>query len=104
MIFISARIVVDPANIERFIEAAQLIVEPTRQEKGCNLYSFARDICQHNAVWVSEEWASEADLEAHLKTDHINAFMAKIPAMNLLSMDAKKYQIASVAAMNAPEA
>lgn len=104
MIFINARIVVDPANIERFIEAAQLIVEPTRQEKGCNVYSFARDICQHNAVWISEEWESEEDLDAHLKTAHISAFVAKIPGMNLLSMDAKKYQIASVAPMNAPEA
>ena len=104
MIFISARIVMDPAHTETFIQAAQAIVEPTCQEKGCNLYSFARDITDKDTIWVSEEWETEADLDAHLKTDHIAMFMGQLAHMNLLSMDAKKYQIASVGPMVAPEA
>lgn len=103
MLFISARLEIDPAHADAYIAAAEAIVAPTRAEKGCNVYAFSRDIVDSNIVWISEEWDSEEDLMAHLSTPHIADFLKKTQAFNILSMDARKYEIASVSPMGVPE-
>ena len=38
-------------------------------------YGIAVDVTDPCVVWVSEQWASQAHLDAHLKTAHVAAFL-----------------------------
>lgn len=56
---------------EKFETAFAKALKATRKEKGCLSYDLNRGA--DNAYQVYERWKSVADLEAHLKTDHIKA-------------------------------
>ena len=53
----------------------------TRMEKGCISYDLNRDADDAGRYLVYERWKSLAALEAHLKTDHIKALLADLPAL-----------------------
>lgn len=61
---------------ERAAELKQLLtglIEPTRNEEGCLRY----DICESEdgAVLVYEVWQSKADLDRHMASPHMTAFI-----------------------------
>ena len=103
MIAISARIEMDPADADAFAAEAAAITEQTRAEKGCLRYAFAREVGSAHVLWVAEEWDSEADLHAHLRSAHIRTFLERTAAMRRISMDARMYQVASVGPVTMPE-
>ena len=103
MIFVSGRIELDPAHVDAFIAAISVLVEPTRKEKGCSIYAIARDVIDTNVLWISEEWETEEDLDVHLATPHVADFLAKVAALTIISMDARKYQVSSVSPIGVPE-
>ncbi len=103
MLAVSARVQLgslDDAN--RFCELAAALVEPTRQEKGCTLYAMARDLVDDCVVWISEEWDTEEDLNNHLTADHITHFLNALADVDVVSMDDKKYVVASVGRVELP--
>jgi quinol monooxygenase YgiN len=105
MLFISAKVELASAQeAARYAELASAIVEPTRAEKGCNLYAFSRDVSDDKVIWISEEWESEEDLTAHLKTQHIADFLVAIADVNMVAMDDRKYEISSVGHVIMPDA
>ena len=95
-IAISARIRLHADSWDAYLAAAAEIVPITRREKGCVHYAFATDLLQPHVIWISEEWASEADLTAHLSSAHISDFLAKTGEMQLLEVDIKKYVVSEV--------
>jgi quinol monooxygenase YgiN len=96
MLAILAKIVLDAGSTEAYIQAADSIMEPTRHEHGCTHYAFARDVEDPNVVWITEEWDSEQDLQNHLQSPHITAFLEHTRSLNLLSVEVRKYQVSSV--------
>ena len=98
-IAISARIRLHADSWEAYLAAAAEIVPITRREQGCVHYAFATDLLQPHVVWISEQWASEADLMAHLSAPHISDFLAKTAEMQLLETDIKKYVVSEVGAL-----
>lgn len=96
MLAISARIELDPTSVDAYLEAAQPVISATRSEKGCNQYAFGRDVLEPNVIWICEEWESDADLDAHLRSEHIASFMAAVAELDIRSMDVKKYDVSSV--------
>lgn len=54
----------------------QALVEPTRAEKGCLNYDLHRSSENSGAFVFHENWVSQADLDAHLKTEHIARMVA----------------------------
>jgi quinol monooxygenase YgiN len=53
------------------------LLEPTRAERGCIAYDIFQSI-DDAAVWVLiESWRSVADLDAHIGTEHMAAFLAQ---------------------------
>ena len=54
-------------------------------------------------VWVSEQWASQADLDAHLKTPHVAAFLEACAALEILDMEVRRYEVSSVGDLVMPE-
>lgn len=103
MIAISARIDMDPADAERFLEAATPVVANTRVERGCTLYAITRDIVESHIFWISEEWDTDEDLYAHLRSAHIAEFLGRAAAMNMRSMDVRKYEVSSVGPLELPQ-
>ena len=104
MLVISARVELAPGDIEAYIASAQKIVEPTRAEKGCQLYAIARDINDPNVVWISEQWDEEEDLFAHLRADHINEFLEVAGALTITHMNVIRYEVSSAGPLEIPEA
>src|SRR5262249_56723830 len=64
---------------EKFEAAFAKALQATRKEKGCLTYDLNRDTEDPTRYQVYERWKSLADLEAHLKTDHIKALVAVLP-------------------------
>jgi quinol monooxygenase YgiN len=53
------------------------LLEPTRAEPGCLAYDLFQS-SEDAGVWVLiEQWSSAADLDAHVNTDHMAAFLAR---------------------------
>lgn len=95
-IAITARLVIEPGRVDDYLRAAQDVVRHTREESGCQLYAFARDILQPNVIWVSEQWQSDAALQQHFATEHLRRFMQRVADIGLLEMDVRKYEVAAI--------
>jgi len=52
---------------------------------------------------VSEQWASQADLDAHLKTAHVADFLKACAGLEILDMEVRRYEVASVGDLVMPE-
>ena len=53
-------------------------VPPTRKEKGCLAYDLNRDAKTPTQYLLYERWQNLAALDAHLKTDYINALLKEL--------------------------
>jgi quinol monooxygenase YgiN len=58
-----------------------VLVERVRQEPGCASSEFYRDAEKKNAQCVLEQWATEADLGAHLKSDNFSVFRGALKVL-----------------------
>lgn len=103
MIAISARVELAPGDIDSYVQAAAPVVPVTREEKGCLLYAMARDIREDNVIWISEEWETEEDLFAHLRSDHIREFLARTETLEIRAMEVRKYEVSSVGPLEMPQ-
>ena len=56
------RIQLSAESAPAYAEAAKAVVAATREESGCQWYGIAVDVADPCVVWVSEQWASQADL------------------------------------------
>jgi quinol monooxygenase YgiN len=90
-----ARLVPKPEKVEELRKILQNFVERTRAERGCVAYHLHSYEDHGTAFAFYEIWRSQADLDEHMKTPHISAFMEReldllqkpveIERMNLLS-------------------
>ena len=80
-----------PGEIEKFAEAARIMVEETRKEEGCLLYCFARDMNDPDILRIAERWADEAALDAHSKSPHMAAFGAGLAQVERIGADIRLY-------------
>ena len=97
------RIELSADSAPQYAEAAQAVVANTRQEPGCQWYGIAVDVADPCVIWVSEQWASQAHLDAHLKTAHVAAFLEACAALEILDMEVRRYEVASVGDLVMPE-
>jgi quinol monooxygenase YgiN len=97
------RIQLSAESAPAYAEAAKAVVAATREEAGCQWYGIAVDVADPCIVWVSEQWASQADLDAHLKTPHVAAFLEACAALEILDMEVRRYEVSSVGDLVMPE-
>jgi quinol monooxygenase YgiN len=100
---IIARVELAEGDAEKYIEGARKLVAPTRQEAGCELYGFGVDPNEPNVVWISEQWASKAHLDDHLRAPHVQEFMAFAATLDIRAMDARQYTVDTVGTVELPE-
>lgn len=72
-----ARVVAKPDTVEQVKEMLTGLVGPTRQEPGCIDYVLHQSKSDARSFLFFENWKSQADLDAHLQTPYLQAFVAK---------------------------
>ena len=100
---VMVRIQLSAESAPAYTEAAQAIVAATRQEDGCEWYGIASDVTDPCVVWISEQWASQAHLDAHLKTAHVATFLEACASLEILDMEVRRYEVSSVGDLVMPE-
>ena len=97
------RIQLTAESAPAYAEAAKSVVAATRGEAGCEWYGIAVDVTDPCVVWVSEQWASQAHLDAHLKTSHVAAFLKVCGSLEILDMEVRRYEVESVGDLVMPK-
>jgi quinol monooxygenase YgiN len=82
MIFVTLRMIIRPEKRSNFLETMRGMLEPARVERGCLSYCLYEDVEDRNAFVLLEEWATQEDLESHIRTDNQRRILA---LMDLLS-------------------
>ena len=71
---------------------AQTMVEETRKEDGCIVYSFGWDVAEPGLIRVYEEWESQAHLDAHMNTPHMADWRAALGEIGVIERNVKILQ------------
>ena len=88
-----ARIQAKPDKVAEVRELLLALIEPTRREQGCVTYELLQnreDSCDFTFV---EEWACDADLDAHAASDHLSTIGAKLAPLTTTRPDIRKYEL-----------
>lgn len=62
-------------------EALQRALAPTRAEAGCLNYDLHESVADPRDFVFYENWVSQADLDAHLKSPHIKTLFEALPSL-----------------------
>jgi quinol monooxygenase YgiN len=73
--------VAKPGKEEELRQVLEANVAPTRKERGALQYDLHRDIKEPRRFIFFERWESEAALDEHGQSPHIQAFRAKAPEL-----------------------
>jgi quinol monooxygenase YgiN len=77
------------------------LLEPTRAEAGCIAYDLFQST-DNPGVWVLiERWRSVADLNAHVVTDHMAAFLAR--SAEVIYSPPESFRLRSIAPLAQPK-
>ena len=98
-----AEVKLTPSSIGPYVEAAKAALEPTRQEAGCERYGFGLDIADPHTLGIAEQWSSKEALYEHLKTAHIQAFLAAVGTLDIVDMDARVYEVDKIGPIELPK-
>jgi quinol monooxygenase YgiN len=79
-------------EIARLRDAMAANVEATRAEDGCEHYSYGIDVSDPNLLHISERWRDEAAIDAHMKSEHMQSFMAGLGQAKLEALSVKMYR------------
>lgn len=80
MIVQHATIPIDPEEREAAIETLTELGEASRAEPGVVEYRVVADIDDENTVRVIEQYEDDAAVDAHMTSDHFEAFQGELPA------------------------
>ncbi len=82
MLKVIAKVILKSEDSVDFVkqEMLKLGVE-TRQETGCEEYLLHQDRDDSRVFFFYETWNSESELTAHLKTDHVAAYVEATKGM-----------------------
>ncbi len=83
IVFVSAVLVALPGRAEAVKAAIRDVIPPTCEEEGCVRYVAHQCTTDANRFLFFEEWTSQADLDAHLRSPHLTGFVETVG--NLLS-------------------
>jgi quinol monooxygenase YgiN len=77
-IILTATVKAKPGQEGAVKEALMEMVEPTRKEKGCLAYNLHQSKSDKAQFIFYEQWASQAALDAHMKSPHMKALGDKL--------------------------
>jgi quinol monooxygenase YgiN len=90
MIIIGGTIRFSPTDRQATLAAIQRMMDASRAEAGCLVYTFSADLAAPDMLHLFEVWESEEALEAHRQTPHMATFTAEVRP-TFTQVDIKKY-------------
>ncbi|MEB3279685.1 MAG: putative quinol monooxygenase [Lyngbya sp.] len=88
-----ARIIALPDRVEPLKAVLSELIEPTRQEPGCIQYELLQNRADPTDFTFVETWESEAALETHLASDHLQAATEKLQGLIATPPDIRRYDL-----------
>ena len=76
-----ARIKAKKGREEEVLREILSLIEPTRSEEGCITYDLHRGQDEPALFCLYENWRSRRDLDEHLATPYLQAFLGKAPVL-----------------------
>ncbi len=95
MIVVVGRVQTDATKREALVRLGEAVASASRRETGCINYHLYEETERENHFVFIEEWESQAALEQHFATSHVNQFMRGIPATIVAPPEVKFHTIAS---------
>lgn len=92
---IAGTIRVPPENLAAFRPHMLAMLEASRAEDGCLVYSYAEDVAEPGLIRVFEAWRDQAALDAHFTTAHLAAWRAAWPGFGVSDRRLIAYEVAS---------
>ena len=78
---IIARVRAKPGQQARLRQVLLALVPPTRAEAGCINYDLHQSVEDPTLFVFQENWATEADFEAHARSPHVEASRKIVPEL-----------------------
>lgn len=92
MIIVAGALRVPQDRVEELMPIAKETLAASRAEPGCITYTYAFDVEEPGLLRVFEQWDSQADLEAHLKREHMKPWRLKLAAVGAADRDIRFYE------------
>jgi quinol monooxygenase YgiN len=90
-IHVVARLTARPDAVAELRALLLGLLEPTRRESGCLRYTLLHHPTDPTDFTFVEEWASEAALDGHFSTPHLQAVLAQAPLLLAAEPDIRRY-------------
>lgn len=85
-IIVTGTIDFDPAKRDLAVEAVVACMAATRAEDGNEAYVFAFDVEEPARFHVTEQWADQASIDAHMATPHLAALMGQMGELGVTAV------------------
>ena len=96
MIVVNAVISSNPQDIAALQSAIHTMEAASREESGCNDYTFSVELNNPNRLRITEKWHSVEALKAHMATPHMAEFQNAMGAYPPASLDVTFYEVAEI--------
>jgi quinol monooxygenase YgiN len=91
-IIVTGTIDLDPAHRDAAIEAFTACMAATRAEAGNEAYVFSADVEDPGRFHVTEQWADQGSMDAHLATPHLAELMGQMGALGVTGASLTKWE------------
>jgi len=92
MILVSGEVRFAAGEIERLRPAMEKNIAATRAEAGCEHYHYAVDLSDPDLLHVSERWADQAAVDAHMGSPHMAELGAALGASKIEAISIRAYE------------
>ena len=75
MVLVSIRLRVPPEKRDEVLGTIRRFIEPTCVQPGCQGFRCLQDAADGTALVVEERWASQEDLERHIRSSDFRSFL-----------------------------
>lgn len=82
-----------PEKIVETREALMSMIEQTRAEEGCIVYELMQNDVDPTDFTFVEEWTGDAELGAHLQSDHVQSVIARAEELFAAPPDIRRYTL-----------
>ena len=88
-----AKVVGRPDKVDDLISVLKSLIEPSRAESGCRQYQLLRSTSDPTLFTFVEEWESDAAMDEHLASDHVQAAIARVPELCRNEPDIQRFKV-----------
>ncbi|MGB8001352.1 MAG: putative quinol monooxygenase [Anaerobacillus sp.] len=92
MIITHAKLQINSAREEGFLEEVRSLIAKSREEEGNISYTLMKDVDEENVFTMVEIWEDFSAVERHNASEHFQAFVGKAPEYLVAPLEVKSYE------------